>query len=211
MSASFPYLSPAAPLPTLPRRRVVDAGYFDSYGVTLAAAGLLRHKEWVRRNVSGVMLIQIRDALSRGQRTMDDGGDADSSTLLSRGLEWLLSPPERALNARVWTNSLHNDEQLQILTEYFDSAVDDLYFTTVAFEFGGEVSLSWHLTREERRLIAEGARQVRHSLDLAELVAWWQGRPTGQTCGDPDCRAGRPSAGGGSGEEGGRLRREGSA
>ena len=40
MSASFPYFSPAVPLPTKPRRRVVDAGYFDNYGVSLAAAFL---------------------------------------------------------------------------------------------------------------------------------------------------------------------------
>ena len=37
IGASFPYFSPAGVLPTHPRRRVVDAGYFDNYGVTLAA------------------------------------------------------------------------------------------------------------------------------------------------------------------------------
>ena len=35
LSASFPYISPAAVLPTLPRRRAVDAGYFDAYGLDL--------------------------------------------------------------------------------------------------------------------------------------------------------------------------------
>src|SRR5438094_7987477 len=36
LSASFPYVSPAAVLPTRPRRRVVDAGDSDSYGLSLA-------------------------------------------------------------------------------------------------------------------------------------------------------------------------------
>lgn len=33
MSASFPYVSPAVNLPTDPPRRVVDAGYYDNYGI----------------------------------------------------------------------------------------------------------------------------------------------------------------------------------
>ncbi|HKO90053.1 MAG TPA: hypothetical protein VJU61_02810, partial [Polyangiaceae bacterium] len=35
LSAAFPYVSPAAVLPTQPRRRVVDAGYYDNYGVSI--------------------------------------------------------------------------------------------------------------------------------------------------------------------------------
>src|SRR5262249_12594333 len=31
MSASFPFFSPAVSLPTNPRRRIVDAGYYDNY------------------------------------------------------------------------------------------------------------------------------------------------------------------------------------
>ena len=37
LSATFPYVSPGVSLPTDPPRRVVDAGYFDNYGVNLAA------------------------------------------------------------------------------------------------------------------------------------------------------------------------------
>ncbi|HEY8131438.1 MAG TPA: patatin-like phospholipase family protein, partial [Thermoanaerobaculia bacterium] len=36
MSASFPYVTPAAELPTIPRRHVVDAGYWDNFGVHTA-------------------------------------------------------------------------------------------------------------------------------------------------------------------------------
>ncbi len=38
MNASFPYVSPAVSLPGEPARRVVDAGYFDNYGVYIATA-----------------------------------------------------------------------------------------------------------------------------------------------------------------------------
>ena len=71
MSASFPYFSPAVPLPTKPRRRVVDAGYFDNYGVSLASAFLFSRKntDWFRDNVSKIVLIQIRDGQSDDERT----------------------------------------------------------------------------------------------------------------------------------------------
>jgi hypothetical protein len=39
LSASFPYVSSAVVLPTSPRRRVVDAGYYDNYGLSLACSG----------------------------------------------------------------------------------------------------------------------------------------------------------------------------
>ena len=40
MSATFPYVLPAVELPTDPPLRVVDAGYFDGFGVSLAMAWL---------------------------------------------------------------------------------------------------------------------------------------------------------------------------
>src|SRR5207245_1152127 len=35
MNASFPYVSPAVNLPSDPPRRVVDAGYYDNYGIQI--------------------------------------------------------------------------------------------------------------------------------------------------------------------------------
>src|SRR5262249_25695369 len=64
MSASFPFVASAVDLPTSPRRRVVDAGYYDNYGVALAAAWIYRYQNWLLENTSGVVLIQIRDGIS---------------------------------------------------------------------------------------------------------------------------------------------------
>ena len=38
MSATFPFASPAVSLPMDVPRRVVDAGYYDNYGVDLATS-----------------------------------------------------------------------------------------------------------------------------------------------------------------------------
>ncbi len=68
MSASFPYVSPAVNLPTDPPRRVVDAGYYDNYGVQVSSAWLQKNIDWLVSNTSGVVLIQIRDAISQMER-----------------------------------------------------------------------------------------------------------------------------------------------
>jgi hypothetical protein len=60
MNATFPFVTPASVLPTSPPRRVVDAGYFDNYGITTAQAWIAQHEEWLAKNTSGVILIQIR-------------------------------------------------------------------------------------------------------------------------------------------------------
>ena len=70
MSASFPYPCPAVPLPTHPRRRVVDAGYYDNYGVSLAAGWLFNAIDWLKANVSRVAVVHIRDGVSTGERLM---------------------------------------------------------------------------------------------------------------------------------------------
>ena len=69
MNASFPYFSPAAALPTDPVRHVVDAGYYDNYGTTVATKWINEHAEWLsgvgmkpneRPRPSEVILLRIR-------------------------------------------------------------------------------------------------------------------------------------------------------
>ena len=60
MSSTFPYVTSAAALPTDPPRHVVDAGYYDNYGVNLAASWVWSHRLWISRHASGVLLVQAR-------------------------------------------------------------------------------------------------------------------------------------------------------
>ena len=68
MNASFPYVSPAVELPTDPVRRVVDAGYYDNFGISLAARWIFYYRDWLLRNTGGVVIVQIRDSRSEYRR-----------------------------------------------------------------------------------------------------------------------------------------------
>jgi hypothetical protein len=183
MSASFPYFAPAVALPTRPRRRVVDAGYFDNYGVSLATAWLFQHRDWVSDHASGVVLVQIRDGLSERERTLTGLGEPDPSTAAARGLEWLTTPPEGLFNAQMWTTSFRNDEQLELLANVFNGRQGPLFFTTATFEFSGEVSLSWYLTGREQLVLQQEAQRQGGSDAMTGLLDWWHERTAAAVAG----------------------------
>jgi hypothetical protein len=168
MSASFPWVSPAVSLPTLPPRRVVDAGYYDNYGVNLAALWLAKMRPWVKANTSGVIVVQIRDHVSQGARTEIDfdrlagASPLDRATwyagreLLTPGLQAISTPLLGLTNARQWTMSFRNDEQVDLLDLLFDSETGSSFFRTVVFEGPIEVSLNWELSEGEKAILAGG-------------------------------------------------------
>jgi hypothetical protein len=161
LSASFPYVSPAAVLPTRPRRRVVDAGYYDNYGVTVAAGWLADcltgedgvKLEWLKRHVSGVLVLQVRDGVNKLTDLDSQIGEAGSSPG-GRGFEWASTPVEGVLSARDSVSVFRNDSSLQKVSELFRivgprEGFDPDYFATVAIEFDGSAPLSWYLTTQE--------------------------------------------------------------
>jgi len=69
MSATAPMISPAVYLPSDPELRVADSGFYDNYGMDVAAAWLFRNRCWLKANTSGVLLVQIRAMGRREMRT----------------------------------------------------------------------------------------------------------------------------------------------
>lgn len=97
MSASFPLISPAVSLPTIPPRHVVDAGYYDNYGVNLAAQWIAANRKQLisvakkakkpdEAKFSAVLLIRIRDNQSAALRKEIDQ-DMDWEQASIEGIE----------------------------------------------------------------------------------------------------------------------------
>ena len=156
MSATFPFVSPAVCLPGTPALRVVDAGYYDNYGVDLAVAWIGKNREWLLANTSGVVLIQIRDSQSRRAR-LDFPDEAPQRSLLEdpfkglvtlrwsnalSGFQFFFSPLDAALMARTTTSMFRNDQAVAALSERFRFDLDDRnssFFTTAIFENSAKV------------------------------------------------------------------------
>jgi hypothetical protein len=142
MSATFPFISPAVTLPTFPPRSVVDAGYYDNFGINLVSlwADLSSVKQWLVQNTSGVVIVQIRDHASQLLRTELDfelrapdnpvteylmGADVAAVTgdavhaVYDRGLLQLGRPLNGFFNSRYSITSFRNDEQIESLSNWF--------------------------------------------------------------------------------------------
>jgi hypothetical protein len=169
MSASFPWVSPAINLPTLPPRRVVDAAYYDNYGVNLSSLWLSKMGSWLEENTSGVLVVQIRDNVSQGARTeidFDRIKPEDSlldrlvwhggSRLVRPGLQAISTPLIGVTNARTWTMAFRNDEQVDLQDLLFDEKRGSDFFRTVVFECPVEVSLNWKLSDREKAVLIGG-------------------------------------------------------
>jgi predicted acylesterase/phospholipase RssA len=172
MSGTFPYVLPAVPLPTHPRRRVVDAGYFDNYGVGVAASWLFNNLDWVGKVANKVAIVQIRDGLSVDERLMTRPTDPPP-TAAELAAEWLTTPPAGLYQARVSANMLRNDNLLHLLHDRMAQRFKGtLPFVTPAFELpaGGDVSLSYTLTEAEQRLIDDCLPGTARRPDDAKLA-----------------------------------------
>ena len=129
MNAAFPLISPAVSLPVSPPRRVVDAGYYDNYGVDLATSWAFHNSRWIKENTSGLSLIQIRAYRSESIRKRLWVGPRDAPPSLNErlferlatGLHALTTPIIGAASARQWSMSYRNDQQIQRLIEVFNT------------------------------------------------------------------------------------------
>ncbi|HEY2156540.1 MAG TPA: hypothetical protein VGH33_12995, partial [Isosphaeraceae bacterium] len=136
---SFPYVLPAVNLPTDPPVRIVDAGYYDNFGVNLAAAWAYKNRDWIIANTSGLALIQINafpraldpftdpkpdgasgaPAPAAGVPPTETAGDA-AARGNERAFQWLTSPLEGGAAARDWSMYYRNEEQLRLLDDTFN-------------------------------------------------------------------------------------------
>ena len=96
MNASFPYVSPAVSLPTTPPLRVVDAGYYDNYGIQVAAAWISKNVDELIENTSGVVLVQIRDSVSQLDRLGVNDAPEGFLAAASRSFQFFSSPLDGA-------------------------------------------------------------------------------------------------------------------
>jgi hypothetical protein len=166
---------------------VVDAGYYDNFGVNIAALWIAHHAAWLHAHTGGVLLLQVRDErLSEARNRIDERGPG----LLARLTSPLTAPLSAVLAARAATMSYRNDELIQLLGENPDFAGSPGFFRTAAFELPRSEPLSWYLSTAARERIARSlgldddpatrtadpCTYEWNRVTFARLCAWWQER-----------------------------------
>jgi hypothetical protein len=200
MSASFPFISPAVVLPTRPRCRVVDAGYYDNYGIDAAASWIYCNRKWFRANSCPVCLLEVRASRLSARLAAPPGAeDAGSrgarlSGWFWRSLEPLTTPSEGQEAARDAGMSFRQRETLRLVENCLGGGVS---FRSFLFECPEELPRTWYLTNAQREAIlsasdpqhvgdkgpsleaalgGKGEQPARTISDeLNEFVKWFQG------------------------------------
>ena len=175
MSASFPYVSTASEIPTNPRRHVVDAGYWDNYGVSVSVAWLAHNFKHIVEKTSGVVLIQVRDA--EQQQTYIDVADPAEPGLPLAGYSEVVAPIVAMLRARSSIMILRNDTDVQQIAAAFHQATKNpQFFTTVILENPESAPLTWSLTDREAYDMLDYFKKNPNgepSKRVNELREWW--------------------------------------
>ncbi len=157
-NATFPFVMPMVSLPTTPQVQLMDAGIRDNYGGKAAHEFIKVMADWIQENTSGVVIVQIRDT----KKIMND----DQIRQLSFSDK--LTMPFGNIYKNFPRVQDYNQEEL------YESLLDEAHFPidVICFNlrenWSDRISLSWHLTKEERLKVEnalgspENQRSLKH-------------------------------------------------
>ncbi len=142
LNATFPYIMPAASLPSNPPIEVMDAGIRDNYGIVNSVRFLYAFRDWIRENTSGVVVILIRDTYKRAEVEKIKG-----NTFLER----IISPLKNVTGNFILMQDYNNDQDLLTARSWFGDSFEIVQLEMPEME--DKISLSWHLTEKEKQFI----------------------------------------------------------
>ncbi|MCF8461688.1 MAG: hypothetical protein K9G46_13275 [Flavobacteriales bacterium] len=159
MNATFPFISPAVSLPSDPVIEVMDAGFRDTYGASLALKHLYAIRKWVEQNTSGVIILQIRDS-----KKIEPIGPNEMRSLFK-----MMSNPLGHIYDNLFVMQDYNNDDLTVYAQDWlntDLEVIDLELTRPELE---DISLSWHLTTKEKTIIERSAYNEKNQAAMKHL------------------------------------------
>ncbi|MGI8893712.1 MAG: patatin-like phospholipase family protein, partial [Bacteroidia bacterium] len=158
MNATFPYVMPYATLPSEPAIEVMDAGIRDNYGVITSLKYLYTFRNWIKENTSGVVIIQIRDNFKE---------DFIAKSDLPGLIQNIVNPVGSFYNVWPEIQNYSQDELVQYASLWFNGNID---VVPLQMKKNNElISLSWHLTRNEKQKIMDAIHLPENQASIAKL------------------------------------------
>lgn len=139
MSATFPYVLPMTTLPTEPPVDMVDAGVRDNYGLKTTMQFIFTFKDWINKNTSGVIVVQIRDLPKNKELEEHHPSFFGKFSAPVGGIYGNLTK----------TQDYNNEQAFRYLKGWFTGSVDLVTFE-LQQDKDTQVSLNWHLTKSEK-------------------------------------------------------------
>lgn len=158
-SATFPFVMPMVTMPTTPEIQLMDAGLRDNYGGKVTMEYLHELNAWIKANTSGVIILQIRDT----KKVLDN----ESYTQVSL-INKFTMPFGNMYSNFPRTQDFDQEQLLKIGSQEFDFPVDLVSFN-LRENSKDRISLSWHLTSQEKVKIEKAFLSSRNQYSLSQL------------------------------------------
>lgn len=170
MSATFPYILPAVSLPTEPMTKVMDAGIRDNTGLKTSLKFLHVFRTWIEENTSGVIFVDVRD--SHKERPVEITNDQSI-------IENVITPMGNIYKNLLTIQDYNQDEGYEYAKTWLNTPFNFVLFELPTKEKDQEISLSFHLTTREKRLVQQSIDLPKNRKALTELIELLENNRTG--------------------------------
>jgi hypothetical protein len=158
-SATFPLVMPMMTMPTKPEIQLMDAGIRDNYGGKVTIDYLFAMSDWIKKNTSGVIIVETRDT----KRILNDESYNDISLM-----DKITLPFGNMITNFTRTQDFDQEQLMKLCSKSFEFPVDIVTFN-LREQTKDRISLSWHLTKREKKKIAKAFYSDENQAMLAKL------------------------------------------
>ena len=156
-SASFPYILPNIELPTNPPSFLMDAGIRDNFGIQTTIRFLYIYRDWIAKNTSGVLLINMRDH----KRT-------NRPAQVQKSLLGKIQMPVSSIYDNLFrTQSYQQERELVEAKTWLNTSLDAISLE-LATTKGEKISLNFHLSPKAQRTIERAVE----SEEMQQKIDW---------------------------------------
>ena len=162
MNATYPYILPNVHLPSKPEIEVLDAGFRDNNGITSATRFIHVFKDWILKNTSGVILVQIDTGDKIHEITPSDQDGLLGSILNPLGIAGKL----------LKLQDFEHDTNLGFIFDLLgEDNFDPIRFTYHPTKQNEKASMTYHLTEREKQDILNAFYLKENQENLKKLMA----------------------------------------
>jgi hypothetical protein len=151
MNATFPFFFPNPVLPSEPSTYVMDGGALDNFGVETTLRFINTFQDWINRNTSGVVVLQIRDS-----EKFEEPVAAEQKTVFAR-----LTDPLGAVYSNMENmQDFLTDHRLDEMDEELRGKLEFVLFEYTTEREEDKAAMSLHLTTRDKRDLLKSANRA---------------------------------------------------
>ena len=161
MNATFPYILPNVWLPSNPVIDVMDAGLRDNFGQETTLRFIENFKDWLAKNTSKVIILQIRDRLQDNWQLPYETGSVT---------DFLIKPGTMLQHNWYKLQDFYETDQYSYLKPNFDSTLQRISFVYMPETEEKGAALNFHLTAREKRDVRESFNNTYNQASLKFII-----------------------------------------